>query len=257
MSRNWILPLTGVLLLLPPRHGSAQTGAAAAAPAHAPTLDTDSHLVGWWKLDETSGRSAADSSPPGRAGTLEGALSFDSHSSPGRIGAALRLDGNNDCVRIAGFKGVTGPAPRTVAVWIKTTAPAGEIVSWGENGPGKMWTLGFVRQHVGVTPKGGYLYMKDAIQDDTWHHVAVVVEPASPPNLHDHVTLFKDGEVALIDDIGLLDLWPIETGDVLDVRIGRQFKGLIDELRIYDRALSANEVKALFKLENSRPQPKP
>ena len=99
MSRHRILPLTGVLLLLLPRHGSAQAGVAAASPAKDPTLDTDSHLVGWWRFDEPSGRNAADSSPHGRAGTLEGALSFDSHSSPGRIGAALRLDGNNDCVR--------------------------------------------------------------------------------------------------------------------------------------------------------------
>jgi hypothetical protein len=111
-----------------------------------------------------------------------------------------------------------------------------------------MWILGHVRERIGVTPKGGYLYMKAATADNQWHHVAVVVREASPPNLHDDVKLYKDGELAEIDDIGLLDLWPIETGDQLDVRIGRGFKGALDDVRIYNRALSEDEVKVLFTL---------
>jgi hypothetical protein len=115
-----------------------------------------------------------------------------------------------------------------------------------------MWTFGHIRGRVGVTPKGGYFYMKAGTHDDAWHHVAVTVEAGSPPNLHDHVKLFRDGEVAEIDDIGLLDLWPIETGDSLDVSIGRRFKGSIDDLRLYGRALSEDEIKALFKLQSDR-----
>jgi hypothetical protein len=121
------------------------------------------------------------------------------------------------------------------------------VVSWGLDDHGKMWTLGFIRGRIGVTPKGGYLYMKDSTSDDAWHHVAAVVLEASPPNLHDNAKIYKDGEPAEIHDIGLLDLWPIETGDKLDVTIGRKFKGAIDDLRIYDRALSDDEIKALFK----------
>ena len=59
--------------------------------------------------------------------------------------------------------------------------------------------------------------------------------------------LYKDGELAEIDDIGLLDLWPIETGDELDVTIGRGFRGLIDDVRIYERPLSGDEIKALYR----------
>ena len=93
-------------------------------------------------------------------------------------------------------------------MWIKTDAPAGEVISWGQNDHGKMWTLCFIRQGLGVTPNGGYLYMKRGIEDNAWHHVAAVVREASPPNLHDDVKLYKDGELAEIDDIGLLDLGP-------------------------------------------------
>jgi hypothetical protein len=118
-----------------------------------------------------------------------------------------------------------------------------------------MWTLGFIRERIGVTPKGGYLYINPEIHDDVWHHVAVVVQDAELPNLHDDVKLYLNGELAEIHDIGLLDLWPIETGSDLDVRIGRGFQGAIDDLRIYDRALSDKEINDLFGSVSTRPSP--
>jgi hypothetical protein len=217
------------------------------------TLDTDPHLAGWWKFDEASGKTAADSSKHGRKGTLKGGSSFDKDSVTGRIGKALKLDGGDGCVEITKYKGVTGTRPRTVAVWIKTTSSRGEIVSWGSEDFGKMWRYRFIRGRLGVTPHGGYYYINDAVHDDKWHHVAVVVVEAELPNLHDDVRLYKDGTLAEIHDIGLLDLWPIETGNKLDVTIGRRFKGLIDDVRIYDRALSEDEINALFKLKSNRP----
>lgn len=235
---------------------AAAAGFAAVEPAKATqglTLDTDPHLVAWWRFEETAGKTAADSSGHGHHGRLEGNLSFDTHSAPGRSGRAIRLDGTEECVRVPSFKGVTGTRARTVAAWIKTAQRTGEIASWGRNEHGQMFIFGHIRGRVGVTPKGGYLYMKAATDDDAWHLVAVVVQEASPPNLHDHVKLYKDGEVAEIDDIGLLDLWPIETGADQDVCLGRRFKGLLDEVRLYDRALSEEEIKALFKLGTDQP----
>ncbi len=225
----------------------------AADSAGAVSLDDDPHLVGWWKFDETTGKTAADSSKHGHPGTLEGGLSFATNSVPGRVGKALNLVGNEEGLRIAGYKGITGTQARTVALWIKTTASSGDLVSWGANEHGQMWTFGHIRGRIGVSPKGGYLYMKAGTHDNAWHQVAVTVEAADPPNLHDHVKLYRDGEVAEIDDIGLLDLWPIETGDSLDVRIGRGFQGMIDDLRLYDRPLSEDEIKALFRLQSDRP----
>jgi hypothetical protein len=90
--------------------------------------------------------------------------------------------------------------------------------------------------------------MADEIHDDAWHHVAAVVREAELPNLHDDVTLYLDGKIAEVHRIGLLDLWPIETGDELEVAIGKRFKGSIDDLRIYARALSDEEIQTLFRL---------
>jgi hypothetical protein len=242
----WVLP--AVLFLAPAGDTSGQRapGAAAAERAKPGGLDSDPHLVGWWKFDDPSGKTAVDWSKHGHDGTLEEGLSFEQHSAPGRVGKALRLDGKKGFVQITGYKGVTGTGPRTLAAWIKTSVPRGEIMAWGENDYGKMWVFGFIRGRVGVTPDGGYLYVNPALHDDAWHHVAVVVEEAKLPNLHDHVKLYVDGAPAAIHDIGLLDLWPVDTGSKLDVRIGRRFQGLIDDVRLYDRALSWEEIKTLF-----------
>ncbi len=209
-------------------------------------LDADRNLVGWWKFDERSGKTAADSSKHGRDGTLKGNLSFDDDSVPGRMGKALKF-GGKDYVQITGYKGITGTGPRTVAAWIKTKSSRGQIASWGLDEGGKMWIFGFIRDGIGVTPNGGYLYINAEAHDDEWHHVAAVVEKAELPNLHDDVKLFMDGELQEIHDIGLLDLWPVDTGSDLDVRIGMGFRGLIDDVRIYERPLSDEEIKALGK----------
>lgn len=218
--------------------------------ANLPPLDTDPNLVARWKFDETSGQTAEDASSHNRDGMLRGDLSFDKDSVPGKIGRGLSFTRSDGTIQVLRYKGVSGTGPRTIAVWLKTTLARGEIVSWGTEDFGKMWTFGHIRGRIGVTPHGGYLYINDATHDDTWHHVASTIQEAEAPNLYDDVTLYLDGKVATIHDIGLLDLWPIDTGDAIDVRIGRQFKGCLDDLRIYDRQLSEEEIGALFKAAN-------
>jgi hypothetical protein len=220
------------------------------------TLDNDPNLAGWWKFDETAGSTAADSSGHKRDGTLSAGFTCDKDSVPGKAGRAIRFNAKDALIEVKDYKGVGGTRPRTVAAWIKTASAQGEIVSWGKRDFGQMFTLGYIRGRVGVTPHGGYLYVNAETHDDKWHHVAVVVLKAELPNLHDDVKLYLDGAPAEIHDIGLLDLWPIQTGQEQNVRIGRGFKGLVDDLRIYDRVLSDEEINALFKLQTDRPLPK-
>lgn len=247
------LPLISLIIFI---SGSLQPGVIAAEKEEPTTLDTDPHLVGWWKLDESSGKTAADSSKHKRNGVLKEELSFDKDSAAGRIGKAIKFGGEKGYVEITNYKGVVGTKPRTVTAWIKTTTSSGEVISWGADDFGKMFIFCFIRGRLGIRPNGGYYYMNDAIHDDQWHHVVAAIKEAELPNLHDDAVLYKDGEVAVIHDIGLLDLWPIDTGSDLDVRIGQGFKGLIDDVRIYDRVLSDEEVMALFKLQSNRPLPK-
>lgn len=221
------------------------------------TLDTDPHLLGWWKFDDAAGKTALDSSKYKRKGTLKGQLDFEKCSVPGKIGKALKFAGKEDMVELKDYKGITGVKPRSLTAWIKTDKRNGEIIAWGESDFGKMFYCRHIRGRIGVTPDGGYLYMKEYVNDDKWHHIGVVVltapEDSPGPNLHDHVKLYLDGEPATIDDIGLLDLWPLNTGKEIDVRIGRGFVGLIDDFRLYDRSLSTDEVKAIFQQKTNQP----
>ncbi len=75
---------------------------------------------------------------------------------------------------------------------------------------GQMWTCGFIRRHIGLTPSGGYYYMNDEVHDDKWHHVAIVLLEAELPNLHDDVRLYKDGELAEIHELANLVELPLE-----------------------------------------------
>ncbi len=215
-------------------------------------LDKDPNLMGWWKFDEATGNTAADASKHKRKGTLDDELTFDKASVDGKVGKALKL-GRDDAVDIRGYKGVTGTAPRTVTAWIKTTKTRGDIVVWGARDSGKQFCFKHIRGRIGMTPFGGYYYMKEYTNDDKWHHIAVVVKESELPNLYDDIVLYLDGEVAVIDDIGLLGLLPVETAKQDDVRIGDGYEGLIDELRIYSRALSIDEIKAIHQGKSNKP----
>ena len=64
------------------------------------TLDTDPNLAGWWKFDDTAGKTAVDSSKFKRKGTLKGELEFGKTSVEGKIGKALKFAGKEDVVEI-------------------------------------------------------------------------------------------------------------------------------------------------------------
>ena len=240
MCRNLVCVLLMVLVW--------GAGGVASGGEDAAAVPKDKNLVGWWKLDETSGTTVADSSGHGRKGRLADDLSFDRHSVEGRIGKAIEFEGKRGRIQIDEYHGVTGTAPRTVAAWIKTSQRKGDIIRWGADDAGRIFRFGFIRGRVGLDPSGGYLYVNADLADDAWHHVAIVVVAGDPPNLHDSVELYVDGAPAAIHDIGLLDLWPLDTGDAMEVAIGQGFQGAIDEIRLYDRALSAEEIHALFKV---------
>jgi len=215
-------------------------------------LDKDPALAGWWKFEEKSGATAADSSAAKHNGTLSGGLAFDAASVDGKVGKGVLLAADQ-YVEIKGYKGVTGTKPRSVAAWFKTTKRQGDIAIWGARDSGKQFRFGHIRGRLGVTPFGGYYYMKEYTNDDKWHHVVLVITESELPNLHDNVCIFLDGKIAVVDDIGLLDLLPIETAEEADVRLGTGFEGVLDDVRIYSRALTLDEAKAIYEGRSNKP----
>jgi hypothetical protein len=188
---------------------------------------------------------ANDSSGKARNGTLAGAPTY----AAGKSGQAISLDGVDDYVNIDGYKGVLADAAGvqqavTICAWIKTATNARDIVTWGTNAGGQRMSFR-VDTVIRVEHGSGNIRGTNgpSLLDDEWHHVAATVPQAG--RMMD-VRLYTDGT----------DATPASTTTAafnlkanIDVRIGmggptggRFFKGLIDDVRIYDRVLSAEEI---------------
>ena len=196
------------------------------------------NLVAQYEFEGT----ANDSSGNGLHGTVMGNPTFVA----GKVGQAISLRGLNDFVEITGYKGILGPNAVTVTAWINTTTTGtGTIVGWGPNASGERFGFRVNADRLRIEHAGGNVQGDTRVNDSGWHHVAVMVQASATISYPD-VILYVDG----IDDTRAStdpDVFNL-TADQ-DVRIGsrpasndRFFMGLLDDVRIYDRALTAEEI---------------
>jgi hypothetical protein len=207
-------------------------------------------LQGYWMFDEEIGTIVADSSGLGNHGTIVGAT----WTSEGKFGNALEFDGTDDYIEIKGYKGVLGSRSRTVTAWIKTGANKYmDIMSWGNYSAGEQWIFsvtgaGSRTEPAGIlrlSVSGGYISGSTRVADEKWHHVMAVLENNDLVNVSD-VLLYVDGEP---DAPAKVIPQAINTTIGTNLRIGassdgsnKYFEGLIDNVRIYERALGAMEI---------------
>lgn len=217
------------------------------------TMDTSASggPVGWWKLDETSGTNASDSSGNGNDGTLTN-MSGNEWTT-GQIDGALEFDGNNDCVSCGDLRPITA---YTAAAWIKADNLAGSgdqntygftIMASAHSGQGyPLWlTVG----------KGGATEVTlRAFESSTTGHTTTNANLNTVDWFHIVATAIK-GSTAKVYVNGIEKLsftasttnWT-DTFTIGDLRPNRLicFDGTIDDVRIYNRALSADEITALY-----------
>ncbi len=235
--------------------------------ASGPPLPAMPDPVAFWdfednKADVDAGVAGAvvDKSGNGRNGTAtnDATLATDVPAMLSDVGmstSSLRLDGTGDQVNIAGYKGVTGTDARTVAAWVKLEdddpRQNRSIMSWGDNSGGEKWnfrvqdgngTDGAIRVEV----NGGYVVGSTDITDQEWHHVAAVWEDDGSPNVND-VLLYVDG---VLEGDSARQGQSIDTAIGKDVQLGRdhnnrRMMGWLDDMRVYDEALSAAQIHAL------------
>jgi|GEM_PF-591071 len=206
-------------------------------------------LVGQWALDESTGTTAADATFAGHDGTLEGGLSFTSDSVTGLMGGALSFDGVNDMIRVANPSDGSldfGTGTFTLSAWIKTTASSnyGYILAKYSSGGAHYYlqrNSGYITAQVsdGVTNMYCAAWIGATVYDGNWHHVAVTLDTTST------LTVYFDG-------VATYSVTNTSLGDITNnnpVTIGNRntpysdyFEGTIDDLRIYDYALSSDQI---------------
>lgn len=225
--------------------------------------DTTTGLEGHWSFDEGSGTSTANATSNnrdaifrnGNAGWVEGVQ-----------GSALEFTGDDD-LEVPDYYSISGNAPRTTTLWMRTQNPGGPhaMVIWGGSmGSGQKWDIQVHGGPRSTTPGtlrvdnfGSFVAGNTVLQDDEWHHVAVVF-PDDGVLMRD-ILLYVDGLIDHINETdennGNLEVDTVgeETGGNPLVFGSRQggngnefYRGLLDEIRIYSRALTPEQIQAIY-----------
>ena len=207
-----------------------------------------SPLIAHWALDETEGDIAYDS-----AGENHGTLSGDPAWQPsgGKIAGSLQFDGIDDYIS-TNF--VLDPTDSTFSVfaWIKGDVPGKVVISQADGtGSGETWlgtesSQGKLMTGLVPPPAGRFvpqqLISEFVVTDGQWHHIGFAWDGSYRALYVDGIEVKRDAAIQASlksSDGGLY----IGAGKVLDA--GSFFSGLIDDIRIYNLALSAEEIEEL------------
>ena len=199
-------------------------------------------VIGAWGFDETAGTTATDASGRGNTGTLDG----PTRSTAGKFGGALSFDGVNDWVTVPDANVLDLTTGMTLEAWVRLSAigslwrtvmlkeqPNSLIYAlYAGDGNGRAATDVFTSADLGLSGTA-------ATPVDTWTHLASTYDGTT-------LRLYVNGVQAATRAV---------TGTIRAstgvLRIGGNstwndewFAGLIDEVRVYNRALSAAEIQA-------------
>jgi len=199
------------------------------------------NLIGWWKLDETSGTLAADSSGLGNHGVLGGAgATFSDNNVIGVIQGGMNFDSKSNYIDITNFNGLS-TSQITVSCWayLKVNVDWNRYVNheWVNNG----WLLysnsaGAVYFGIGQgAVQSNAISANSVVVLEQWFFLAGTYDGAN-------VKVYMNGSLvattakasATLDNVGAVD-------------ISKNLNGYMDDVRIYSRALTAGEILQLYR----------
>jgi regulation of enolase protein 1 (concanavalin A-like superfamily) len=226
----------------------------------------DPHLVGWWKLDEGVGTRAVDWSGYNRHGTIYGGPIWVD----GYDGGALEFDGINNYVDLPVDSLIPSLTSCTITTWVDFANTGG---SWqrifgfynpngftsymtltprsGDTGP---MTFAIVTDFASPYPgnETNQLIAPSTLASG-WHHVAIVIDGESDPH---PMQLYLDGTVVAED---ITETLPADLNDITSNILGgiihgidAYLTGLLDDFRIYDVALTQEEIKNVMRIDTLR-----
>jgi glucose/arabinose dehydrogenase len=202
-------------------------------------------LVLGYGFEETAGTTANDISPFKNNGTINGATS----SASGKFGRALSFDGTNDRVDVPDAESLDLTTGMTLEAWVKPTTNAN-------------WRTVILKER-GTNDLLYALYGSNGSKPRTENFTGVENTAAGtsalPLNAWSHLAATYDGTNLRFYVNGVLVTTKATTGAMPNtanaLRIGgnavwgEYFSGLIDEVRVYNRALNASEID--FDMKNA------
>ena len=211
-------------------------------------------LLGHWTFDQGQGDTVEDSSGNGNTGELVGA-----EWAKGAFGTVLHLTGKNSYAAIPQLGGLDGSNELTVEAWVLWEAGGRypNIVTGGQWSPGGF--LVFVADN-GCSFRMGRPGARTGEPDHKWQETsAPLVSRFETGKWYHLVATFKRPELTTYvngQKVGSAR-WDYPVGYKGALEIGRWggpscHKGLIDEVKVFNRALSAEEVRASYAVESPR-----
>ncbi|MBI5360467.1 MAG: DUF2341 domain-containing protein [Planctomycetes bacterium] len=210
-----------------------------------------SGIAGSWHFSDGTGQSVTDMSGNGNNGQL-GSTAGSDVSDPvwtasGKAGNALSFDGTDDYVSIADNASLN-VSNISVEAWIKTpnqTVYKFIVQKYNVSSPNQGFALAMnvtTSNQLGMWVGGGAWTYGNFTWDGAWHHIVGIYNGTT-------VYLYVDGNLigtpqALTGNMSYAV--PLYIGTYAGTTGTYNFSGLIDEVRIYNRALSASEITARY-----------
>jgi hypothetical protein len=221
--------------------GSGETGGEVTPPAG---------LVARWKLDEVAGSSTAvDATGNGSNATLTG-LNSTSAWTTGHTGGALRCDGSGGALvdDSAILDGIT--TGFTISAWVyRAAATTGfSVVLSRQIGTtsGEHYWLGLSGDNVGISSSATPMISTTAVPIGTWTHLAATHDGSTARIYVNGTQVFSRSSFAVFRaDTSKLTICGNQndaSGSIIE-----RWNGLIDDLQLYNRALTATEISGLAK----------
>ncbi len=210
------------------------------APTAAAPVMIGQGLLAHWTFEVPSQTEASDGSSHNRTAKLDGRPGA---VRDGLLGAALRLDGRDDCLHVPDgtLRGQAG----TISLWFRTKVEAGTtalVTSAGDSARLRLvLSDGRLAGGFGPALDREPIYADALLRPKAWQHAALTWRAGGD------VVLYLDGRAAGRHTAVRL---PDPVGVVIgkDATAGRYSSFDVDEIRLFDRALADNEVVALVQL---------
>ena len=192
-----------------------------------------------WKMDETAGAVAFDTSPNGHDGALNNFPGDDSQWVAGQVDGALSFDGVNDYV-IAPYVLDPAAGPFTACAWVKSNVADRKILTQvNGSGTGRVWlytdALGNLNTYLGGAPMVSTFH----VTDGQWHHVTLVWDGTRRYLYGDANNLLPDAFVTPEICDGGLHIGATKNATGV-------WAGQIDDVRIYEWALDPQEIADIY-----------